>query len=207
VLLPLALLYPGIRTKNIIRKRRNELNLQFKDLLYSVSSSLSTGKSLESSFRDAARDLSIIYPDPETSIIVEIGCINRRLEMNGTVEAALVDFAARSRIDDIVNFADVICTCRRTGGNMAEVARNASNIINDKIEIRQEIEVLLAERKLEQKLLNVLPLGMVILLSWCAGDYIAPVYTTIAGRLAMTAAILLLGAAWFISKKISDIKI
>jgi tight adherence protein B len=48
---------------------------------------------------------------------------------------------------------------------------------------------------------------MIVLLSVSAADYIEPVFTTAAGRLVMSGAILLLAAAWFISKKIADIRI
>ncbi|PNT90942.1 type II secretion system F family protein [Clostridium thermosuccinogenes] len=203
----LALFYPRIRTRKIIEKRKNELNLQFKDLLYSISSSLSAGKSIEMAFRDALRDLEVLYPDPDTSIIKEVQYIIRKIDVNETVESALADLARRSHIEDIENFADVMQTCKRTGGNMIEVIKNASNIINDKIEIKQEISTMLAERKFEQKVLNAFPVLIVLFLTFSAEDYIAPIFNTWAGRLSMTVSVILLGAAYFISKKIMDIKV
>jgi len=44
-------------------KRKSELNLQFKDLLYSISASLTAGKSVETAFKEALNDLCILYPD------------------------------------------------------------------------------------------------------------------------------------------------
>ena len=90
---------------------------------------------------------------------------------------------------------------------MVEVIKNTSNIINDKIEVRQEINTVMAERRFEQKVLNVLPILMVLLISVSAADYMRPVFSTIQGRLIMSASIVLLAAAYFISKKIMDIKI
>ena len=43
----LALKYPAIRTKAIIRKRKRQLTMQFKDMLYSLSSAVSAGNSVE----------------------------------------------------------------------------------------------------------------------------------------------------------------
>jgi tight adherence protein B len=131
----------------------------------------------------------------------------KRIEMNDTIEAAVSDLARRAHIEDIDNFADVFHVCKRTGGNLVEVIKNTSNIINDKIEIRQEINIMLSERKFEQRLLNVLPVLMIILISISADDYIRPVFTTIYGRIVMCAAIVLLIAAYFISKKIMDIRV
>jgi tight adherence protein B len=47
ILCPLAIFYPRLKVKDIIAKRKIELNNQFKDMLYSLSSSLSAGKSVE----------------------------------------------------------------------------------------------------------------------------------------------------------------
>jgi len=207
MLCPLAFIYPRFKARDIILKRKNELNVQFKDMLYSLSSSVSAGKSVESAFSDVIKDLNIIYPAGDAHIIKEVQYIIRRLQMNETVEEALADFAERSHLEDIQNFADVFQTCKRTGGNIVEVIRNTTNVINDKIEIKQEIDTLLAEKRLEQKALNVIPVIMVGLLSFSASDYMAPIFETLQGRIAMTVALGLLFAAYFISRKVMDIKV
>lgn len=207
LLTPLSLVYPRIRKGELLARRRRELNSQFKDMLYSLSSSLSAGKSIENAFREVLRDLAVLYPDAEEYIILEAEYMARRIEMNETVETVLSDFARRARIEDVENFSDVFQICKRTGGNIVEVVRNTSGIINDRIEIRQEIEMLLAQRRFEQKVLNIVPVLLIVLLSASAADYMEPVFSTAMGRLVMTVAIGLLAVAWFISKKIMDIRI
>jgi len=132
-------------------------------LLYSISASLTAGKSVETAFR-------------------EVEYIVRRLEMNETIEDALEDLAKRSHLEDIQNFTDVL-TCKRTGGNLVNVIRNSTNIINDKIEIKEEINTLLAAKKFEQKVLSVMPFIMILILSLTTEDYMAPVFDTIVGRI------------------------
>jgi len=104
---PFTLFYPKIKTQEIIKNRKNELNLQFKDMLYSLESSISAGRSMETAFLDVAKDLSIIYPDPKTYILVEIDVIIRKLTMNEPIEIILSQLANRSHLEDIQNFADV----------------------------------------------------------------------------------------------------
>ena len=207
LLVPLALLYPGVKRKHIIRRRKKELNIQFKDMLYSLSSSITAGRTVEAAFREALKDLSVQYPEPSAFILVEVRRIIGRLDTNETLEAALADFAARAKLEDVDNFVSVFNICKRSGGNIAEVIKNTSAIINDRIEVGQEIDMLLAERKFEQKILNAVPVFMILLLSVSAPDYMSPVFGTGAGRLIMSAAIVLLAAAWFISAKIIDIRI
>lgn len=206
-LMPLALLYPGIRTKDIIKRRKKELNIQFKDMLYSLASSVSAGRTIESAFKEALNDLSVLYPDPSTYILVEIRGIISRLDTNETLESALSDFAARADLEDINNFVNVLTISKRSGGSITEIIKNTSAIINDRIEVSQEIDMILAERRFEQKVLNVLPVLMILILSISAPDYMSPIFTTAAGRLTMTASLILIAAAWFISARIKDIEL
>jgi len=205
LLTPLSLAYPAVRKRQLCEKTKKELNLQFKDMLYSLSSSVSAGKTIEASFEDVIKDLSVIYTSPDTPIILETAVILRKLELNETLESAFMDFAARSHLEDIENFAEVIRISKRTGGNLAEAIRSASAVISDKIEICHEIEVMLSEKKFEQKVLNVIPVLMVLLLSLTAYDYMEPVFTTLAGRVVMTVSVGLLILAYFISRRISNI--
>lgn len=206
-LTPLALLYPRIMTREIIRRRKKELNIQFKDMLYSLSSSLSAGKTVESAFREALRDLAVLYPEPSAFILTELRRIISRLDMNETLESALQDFAGRAKLEDVDNFVNVFNISKRSGGNLAEVIRNTSSIINDRIEVGQEVDTMLAERKFEQKVLNVIPILMILLLSASAPDYMDPVFNTPAGRITMSVSIVLLLIAWLISAKICNIRL
>lgn len=199
--------FPEIRTKMIIQNRKKQLAVQFKDLLYSLSSSMVAGRSLASAFSDAAQDLRVLYLDPETYIMQEIRYIVRQLEMGGTVEDALTQFAERAHVDDISNFADVIRTCNRSGGNLIEVVRNTSQIISDKIETKNEIETSIAAKKFESRLLCVMPIVMVLLLSLSSPDYMEPVFRERAGAVVMTIAIVLFVAAFFMGEKIMDIEV
>ena len=206
-LTPLALMYPRIRTREIIRRRKRDLNIQFKDMLYSLSSSLYAGKTVESAFREAMKDLAVLYPEPSAFILTELKRIISRLDMNDTLESALQVFAGRAGLEDVDNFVNVLNISKRSGGNLAEVVRNTSSIINDRIEVGQEVDTMLAERKFEQKILNVIPIIMIFLLSASAPDYMGPVFNTLAGRITMSVSILLLMIAWLISSKICDIKL
>ena len=207
LLTPLSLLYPRFRTKEIISKRKTELNLQFREALYSLASSLSAGKSIETALRDAQKELSIQYPSDDTYILIELEQINKRVEMNETIEEALADFAARSHLEDIMNFTDVFAICKRTGGNLIQVVKNAAEIISEKIDVKQEINVLLTEKRLEHKVLNLMPILIVLLLSTSAEEFMAPVFSEPLGRIAMTFSLLLFALAFIISKKIMDIEV
>lgn len=205
--LPAAIFYPGHRAKIIMVERKKALSLQFKEALYALASSLLAGRSVESAFQQALQDLTLLYPDPQTDIIREFTYIVRCLEMNEPIETVLFDFAQRAHLEDLTNFVDVFVISKRSGGNLVEIMRNTSTLIGDKLQIEQEIETLLAKRKLEQKILNLMPVVMLFLLSISMGDYMVPVFTTLAGRCLMTVAVILLLFAVYLNHKIMFIEV
>lgn len=202
-----SLFFPRIRTKQLIAKRKRELSIQFKELLYALSSSMSAGRSLESAFQDALRDLEILYPDPSTPIMQEVTYILRCLSMNMVVEDAITQFADRAHIEDIKNFADVIRICKRSGGNLIEVIRSTSQMITDKIETKNEIETIITAKKFESRILSCTPIVMVAVLSAASPEYMAPVFEQPIGALVMTIAAILFVVAFFVGEKIMDIEV
>ena len=202
-----SLYYPRIREREIVEKRKQELSKQFKQALYSLSSALGAGKSVENAFREVTNDLRMLYPDPKTSIIKEFEVINHRIENGEPIEEAIQDLSRRAEIEDITSFADVFVICKRTGGDLVEVIRRTSNIISDKLDIQHEIGVLIAQKKLESKIISVIPLVFVGLLSISAPDYMAPLYQFGIGPIIMTISLLLIVAAFLLSKWIMNIKV
>ncbi|SCY84508.1 type II secretion system F family protein [Alkaliphilus peptidifermentans] len=207
LLTPFSVIYPKYKRKEIIQNRRLQLLNQFKEAMYGISSSLSVGKSLETAIKDSLGDLEIMYDDPDTLIIRELTIVVRRLELNDTVEEAIADLAARSKLDDIRNFSEVLNTCKRAGGNLIEVMGTTAKTIGEKIYFTQELNLMVAQRKFDQKILSITPFALIITLSIVAKDYMEPVFTTIIGRIVMTVAFVMIVAALIISKRIMNIEV
>ncbi|NBJ17058.1 MAG: pilus assembly protein TadB [Dehalobacter sp. 4CP] len=203
----IAVFYPKIKCRSLLDVRNHQLNMQFRDALYTISASVSAGKSVENAFKEAAQELCMIYPDPETDIIREFMIIKTQIEMNVPIEESLEDFAQRSLSEDIRNFAEAFITGKRNGGDMVEIIINAAGIIGEKLRIKEEIMIVLAQRKLEYKVLSVMPIFLIGIFTYCAGGYMKPVFETEAGLIAMTTALVLLIAAWQIARKIMDIEV
>jgi len=197
---------PG-RKRELAKRRKELVKLQFRDALYFISVSLSAGKSFETALLDAQQALERVYPDKNAIIIRELELINARVMMNVPVEQALNDFAQRVRIEEVKSFADIFSISKRAGVNLVEVIKNTSGMIREKIEVRQEIENLIAGKKLEQKILSVTPFVMVYLIKSSSSEFLEPLYSTAAGRVVMTVALLLLLAGHVIAKKIMNIEV
>jgi tight adherence protein B len=202
-----GLLYPGLRIKRLIQQQQEELRFQFRQALYSLSSAVSAGKAVENAFREVLDDLQLMYPDQRTAIRSEFEIIVRRIDNGETIEQALQDLALRSHVEEIVQFTDVFRTCKRTGGDLVEVIRRTSSIIGDKLETKQEISVLLAQKKFESNILLFAPMCVLALLTYMSPDYMQPLYEWGIGPVIMTVSLLLLCFAYWLSKRIMDIKL
>ena len=201
-----GVIYIPFRKKEQMKKRKDALNLQFKDSLYFISVSLTAGKSLETAILEAYKSILGIYPDPESDIVVELEIMNKRLLMNEPVEKIILDLAERSQIEDIKSFAQVILISKRAGANLVEVIKNTSDTIREKIEIHQDIENLIAGKKLEQKILGIMPFVMVLFLK-TGSNYLEPLMTTAYGRVVMTVALFMILAGQFVAHKVMNIEV
>ncbi|WP_243767308.1 type II secretion system F family protein [Paenibacillus agricola] len=203
----LGLYAPRLRKKELVIKRKSLLQLQFKQALASLSSALSAGKSVENAFQDTLIDLRLLYPDPRALIVRELETINRRIENGETIELALKDLSERSQIDDIGQFTEVFVTCKRTGGNLVHVIRRTASIIQEKLDIQQEISVMMAQKRFESRVLAFAPVIVIAVLSFSSPDYMEPIYQGITGYLIMTVALVVLLGCFGITKMIMNIKV
>jgi tight adherence protein B len=167
----IGLLYPKYKENDLKNKRKKELKLQFKEGIYAISSSLSAGKSIEQCFQIVLNDLKIIYSE-DAPIIKEFEIIVRKINMNETVENAIYDLALRSNIDDITNFSNVFITTKRTGGDLIKIIKYTTNIINEKIEVENEIQVLITQKKYEYRILMLLVPLIIIYLQTISPQYL-----------------------------------
>lgn len=200
-----GILYLPIRTKQIIEKKRNDLKLQFREMLDALSTSLGSGKNVMDSFKSAYDDLRIIYAE-EAFIIKELSVIIEGMNNNVDVEKSLMDFGIRSGIEDIESFANVFETCYRKGGNIKDVIKNTQQIITEKMEVEMEIQTVVAASSNEQMIMTVLPIGLIAIIKMMSPEF-ANNFATPAGIISTTFAIVMFVAAYFVGKKILAIKI
>lgn len=200
-----GVLYLPIRTKQIQEKKRSDLKLQFRELLDALSTSLGSGKNVMDAFKSAYDDLGIIYSE-DAAIIKELAVIIDGINNNVDVEKSLMDFGIRSGIEDIESFANVFETCYRKGGNIKDVIKNTQQIITEKMEVEMEIQTVVAASANEQMIMTVLPIGLIAVIKLMSPEFSSN-FTSGAGIVSTTIAIVAFIVAYFVGKKILSIKI
>ena len=198
-------LFIPVRTKQIIDKRRKDLNHQFRDMLDGLTTSLSAGKNVMDSFTSVYEDLKVQYEEG-AYIHRELEIILSGMNNNFSIEDLLEDFGVRSGIDDIKSFANVFKISYRKGGNVKDIIRNTHAILSDKMEITEEIETLVASNKLEQNIMIVMPIALIAVIKMMSPEFAAN-FVTPTGIISTTISIVIYIIAYFIGKAVLDIKI
>ena len=202
---PLSILYVEKQKQKKIEERKWKLNLQFREGLTALIGALNAGYSIENSFQTAVEELKILY-GKEEFIVKEFEEIVMGLRMNQTVEELLTDFAKRTHLEDIEMFAEVFSICKRTGGDLLMIISASLENIEDRIEVKRHIQTLTAAKRMEAKIMAVVPLGIIAYLKAFSGGLLEPLYGNLFGRLIMTALLIVYLAAYEWSGRIVTIE-
>ena len=93
-------LFLKIDRKEKIKRRREQLIVQFKDSILMLSASLNAGYSLENGLRQITAEVERLYGDC-SDMAVELKNISHKISMNISPEEAFFDFAGRCKEEDI----------------------------------------------------------------------------------------------------------
>ena len=203
---PLLLLFLKEKAKELAKKRRQELNLQFKDAILSVSANQKAGYSVENAFREAYGDMALLYGD-ESCICKELRYIAQSLDNNVVLEKLLFNLGVRSHMQDIMQFADVFWIAKRSGGNMTEILSETAGTIEQKLDVDQEIQVLISAKKMEQKIMNMVPFMIISYISLTSKGFFDTLYHNLVGILIMTVCLLVYLTAYKLSKQMVEIEV
>lgn len=191
-------------SKRQSEKKKNRLLEEFKDLLTSMESILESGSSLERALILSGEELRKLRGDG-SELANEIEIIEKKMKVNITLEEALREFAEKEDIREIYDFVEVISTIKKTGGNAIQIIKDTVSRIVEGIELKAELEVMVAAKKLEQQVMVFMPAVVILFLRVTSGSFMSPLYQTVMGKIAMTVVLLINIFADSLGKKIVEI--
>lgn len=205
-LIPVLFLFLKDKKKELAKKRRQELGIQFKDMVLSVAANQKAGYSIENAFRESYRDMEMLY-GAKSLICMEIRHIMAGLDNNVVLEKLLYDLGLRSHEPDIMQFADVFYIAKRSGGNMTDILAKTASVIGQKMETDKEIQLMVSAKRMEQKIMNAVPFLIIFYVSSTSRGFFDVLYHNLAGIAVMTACLGFYGAAYRLSKRIVEIEV
>ena len=148
--------YKSMKEERLNRQKR-DLTMQFRSMMEALVTSLTAGDEIIAG-----------------------------LKVNIPVEKLLKDFGVRSGIEDIDNFANVVAAAKRSGGNLIRIIEKTVRSISDKISLEEEMETMISAKKLEEKIMMVMPYGILFYLRISNGGFLDVLYHNGIGIVLMT---------------------
>ena len=196
-----GILYFRMLKRKQMEACRQQLLSEFKEYISSVATALRAGYAVENAFIEGAKDCRMLW-GKQSIMVREMELIRRGLVINITLEELIKDLAERSNCKEIHQFAEVLVIAKRHGGTLPGIISRSAEIIGHNIETKQEIGILLSGRKMEQRIMRVMPFGILTYIGITYSGYFDTLYHNWQGGVIMTICLGLYFAAYVMGDKI-----
>lgn len=184
-----------------VQSVQDQLAKEFLDVLRTVSAALLAGLSMENAWREAGREIGVLYGE-DSAMGRELAEINNSVRVGVPLERQLEDLAERSGNSDIASFAEVFAFAKRSGGNFVTIMECTANHIRARYDTEREIQVLVASKRMEQKIMNLMPMFILAYLKVSSVGFLDVLYRNPAGVIFMSGCLLVYGMALLLAEKI-----
>lgn len=203
---PLSLLFLKKYEEAYRTKIKDEIEDEFSDLNRLIIAELEANVPIEQALKNIEERIAKDDIYEFKHMKKEVRRWTNELKMGLKLEDILIEFANRSEDKNFKNYAKMVSLSSKTGSKLYEVIVNTNQILEEERDLKREVGVLIAEKKLEQRLMSLMPLFIVIMLKSTAPEFIAPLYAGLGGRLVMTMVIVLFTLSYFWSKRMAKLK-
>ncbi len=206
-MLPVVAYFNGKRRKELQRsKDREQFYREYRELLSAVSGALENGLSVENGFREAERTLDMLY-GRECCIKSSVHALNHKVAVRMPVEQAFLEFAQEYPYEEVLEFAQIFQFGKRMGGDYLKNLRKTITKMEESIEVKQEIETNLAEKRLELRVMMAMPIGIIAYIRLTSPDFLQPIYHNVLGYGVMSACLLVYAGCIYLGKRIIEIQV
>ena len=203
---PIAIPWTLLQRKNESIRKCRQIGIQFKDAIFSVLTSLKAGFSIENSFLEARRDMDLLY-GKNSDISFYLSKISKGLKNSVPLEKLIFGMGKETGNSDIQDFALVFAVAKRSGGNMTEIIDRTIGVISGKLEVEKEIDVLISAKRLEAKIMNMVPFFIIFYISITSPGFFDALYHNIFGIALMSVCMVIYCISYVLAEKIVNIRI
>lgn len=183
----------------------NRVEKEFKTFIYSLSSLISVGKSMEHALEESLVEIQhenntfVMYDD----LHYMVTC----LKTNRSIDDSLTLLTKKFNIESIRNFSRIVEITLRQGGSMELVIERTVAMIDEKTKVENELDVIITQKKFELYiLLSFVPL-MIVYLRMVTKTFMPTMYGTLTGRMTMFVCLIVYLFSGYLGKRIVDIEV
>lgn len=202
------LIIPICRMERDRRKRmcRQRLEQQFKDALQAMTSALQAGYSVENAIRETYSDMAHMYGE-DGMITREFAYMTQGVRNHITPEELMEDLAVRSGSEDMAEFGGLFRIAKRTGGNLTEILKSCGSTICEKLDTKKEIETVMAAKRLEARLMDVVPCAIILYIDFTSPGFFGCLYHNLPGVTIMSVCLAVYLSAVWLSEKMMSVEV
>ena len=105
----------------------------------------------------------------------------------------------------VTDFAEVFSIAKRSGGNLPDILNNTASAISDRIDVSREIETQVSAKKMEQRIMDMVPFGIILYIDSTTPGFFDPLYHNVVGAALMTVLLVVYVIAFLLGEKILKI--
>ena len=173
----LALMIPHIMVGRWENKRLKKFLTLLPDALELMVRGLKAGLPVSESINVIRTEIG----DPVSGVFAEIA---QSVKMGVNFEDALLQTAAKLKINEFNFFVISIALQRETGGNLAEILENLATTIRSRAMMKLKIKAITSEARMSAYIVGALPFFVTLALILTTPGYLAPLFNDIRGNIA-----------------------
>lgn len=204
-LIPFLSVFFRWQKKALYEKQLRQVRREFQELIQLLSGALRTGHSAENAMAEAADQLAAM--EGENAYLV---CVLHRMlakmSLGEPSERVWTEFAESCELEEIKEFAKAFALAKRSGASMPFILQKITAQLVRKVQTQEQIETMLAGKKFEQKIMNLMPAGILLYMSVTSPQLLEVMYGTMTGKLIMTVCLAIYIAAYVLSARITKLE-
>lgn len=196
-------IYINKKRKSLYKLRNQRLLDEFIYMLNALKVSLRTCGSIEKGLNYASHEVMKMY-GRKSYLLDELVIIINKSKFNVPITESFDDFARRTDIYEIKLFSNVMKIMKKRGGNLIEVIDNTVQSINAMARTDREVELILAGKINEKRIMDKMPLAIIGYISLTSYEVVSPLFESTQGRILMVISLLIYSFAYYIGEKILE---
>ncbi len=161
---------PAIMVRQAKGKRLRAFNNQLGDTITLLANSLRSGYSLLQSMEMVSREAPPPVSEEFRRVVQEVG-------LGLSAQDALANLYRRVPSDDLDLMITAINIQHEVGGNLAQILDTIGHTIRERVRIKGEIRVLVAQQRISGYVVAALPIVLGVVLAFITPSFMAPMFT------------------------------
>ena len=180
---------------------------EFEQIISLFRKGLELGYSLEHCVETATEEYERMVEEKDSFMLLYLRQFLKKMQMNIPIQQIFEQFAKESGLEEAESFAQIIDTARKTGGNLPAILRRTTEAMIEKEQVQEEIITMMSAKRMEQKVMTAMPIGILAYMRITSAGYMEPLYHNVIGVVVATVGLCLIAISIVWTEKIISIDI